>query len=491
MGNRALIYSANPQSPHLETDLELACRLKSAGKEVVLLRCTGQLKSCLVNPKHNKLICLSCNSKYKNALNAAQMNDFTIVTIPDTAFDYKQPPASFDSVDDLKAFKFNGASLGIPVVSTLVGRLYDHKFDTIKYRKEVNVELKMCIELYLALQLVLNKIKPDEIYFFNGRFSIYYPLKALCISRGIVFYTHERAGVNNKFISRKNTIPHDKQYCLEELNDLWNKADESDRKNLGSKFFSDRRNKVVQSWVSFTTSQKLGLLPIGFDLNKKNIMVFNSTMEEYEGMEDWKNTIYDDDNIGIARIVEAFSANNEYVFYLRVHPNMKFLRNSQMKELEAMALKYKNLYLIRPEDQCDSYALIDNAYKVVTFGSTVGVEATYWNRVSILCGQSFYMNIDACYQPANHKEVVGLLRNDSLLPKDQINAIKYAYWELMKGEYYKKFKQVDLFKMECDGVIIEASKPLQILEKFAKIGLIRNKRGLNNFVTKTKNFLKW
>jgi len=45
--------------------------------------------------------------------------------------------------------------------------------------------------------------------------------------------------------------------------------------------------------------------------------------------------------------------------------------------------------------------------------------------------------------------------------------------------------------MECDGVIIEASKPLQILEKFAKIGLIRNKRGLNNFVTKTKNFLKW
>jgi hypothetical protein len=278
-------------------------------------------------------------------------------------------------------------------------------------------------------------------------------------------------------------MPHNIEYALHEADGIWSAAN-PDKEQVGATFFTDRRNRVIQSWVSFTASQQKGLLPPNFMEKKKNIVIFNSTMEEYEGMEDWKNPIYKDDNDGIRRILESFKEQIDYMFYLRVHPNMKFLNNTQMREIEQIAAQYKNLCVIRPEEKYDSYSLMDYADKVVTFGSTVGVEATFWNKISILLGKSLYMNMDACYEPLSHEEAVALIKNDKLIPKNRINALKYGYWELMRGEYFQQFKQMDLFTMSCKGETIEASKGLRILEKFAKLGLIHNKRGLNTLKTK-------
>jgi hypothetical protein len=485
-----LIYSVNPQSPHLETELELALKFKERGDKVTVVRCTGQLRSCLVNPNHNLLICASCKSKYQNAMELSRLADVKMITPPLTNYSYKDIPKSFANIEELKAFKFQGADLGVSIVSTLVGRFSDHKFDTLKYQKEIYIELRMCIDIYLGFEQILVEIKPDKVYFFNGRFSSYYPLKWLCIKNNITFFTHERGGVINKYILRKNTMPHDIEYARQEMEEHWSTI-QQDKEQIGAKFFVDRRNRVIQSWMSFTESQKKGLLPIGFDQKKKNIVIFNSTMEEYEGMEGWRNPIYEDDNDGIRRILESFKEERDYIFYLRVHPNMKLLKNTQMREIEHMAKKYNNLYLIKPEDECDTYTLMDYADKVITFGSTAGVEATFWNRISILLGKSLYMDIDVCYQPSCHEDVIGLVKSDNLLPKKKINAIKYGYWELTKGEYFVKFKQLDLFTMAFNDKVIEANKVLRIFEKFAKLRLIRDKRGVDTLKKKMKNLIGW
>lgn len=489
MNKHILIFSANPQSPHLETDLEIACRFKDQGYKITIVRCTGQLRSCLVNPNHNQFICLSCKSKYSKALSLSGLTDVTIISLPLNSNAYKELPVSFKNVEELKEFRFQGANLGTAVASTLIGRFSDHKFDTHKYRKEVYTELQMSVDIYLGFEQTLAAVKPDEVYFFNGRFSSYHPLKLLCIKNNVTYYTHERAGVNNKFILRKNTMPHNIEYALQESRDLWS-AGVEDKEQIGTKFFTDRRNRVVQSWVSFTESQQKGLLPQNFSNKKKNIVIFNSTMEEYEGMEDWKNPFYKDDNEGIRRILESFKEETDYVFYLRVHPNMKFLNNTQMAEIEQMAAAYKNLYLIRPEDTCDTYTLIDHADKVVTLGSTVGAEATFWNKPSILIGKSLYMNMGTCHQPSSHEEAVSMLKNENLLPANKTNALEYGYWELMKGEYFEKFKQLDLFTMAFKGEVIEANIVLRILEKFPKLWLIRNKKDLYNLKKTIKNLVK-
>lgn len=489
--SKILIYTVNPQSPHMETELELASKFKAQGDEVIIVRCTGQLRSCLVNPYHNFLICAACKAKYDMALNSANLKDVKIRTLPPIKQSYDFLPKVFRSIEELKAFRFKDFDAGIAVSSTLIGRLNkDHKFDTVKYQAEVRREMEMYVDLVLRLEQILNDINPDEVYFFNGRFSLYHPLKALCLKRNIIFYTHERAGVINKYILRKNTMPHSIDYTIKEINKVWDEAG-VDREAIGSKFFNDRRNNVIQSWLSFTEAQRKGSLPAGFNPEKRNIVIFNSTMEEYEGMEEWKNPIYADDNDGIQKILESFKDNKSFIFYLRVHPNLKLLKNTQLSEIYRLAVDYDNLYVIRPEETYDSYALMDSADKVITFGSTIGSEATYWGKPSILLGKSMYGNIDACYEPKTHEDTVQLILREDLPPKQKINAIKYGYWELTKGVFFEYFKQVDLFKMEYNGRLIQPPIWLRILEKLPKLWLLKNARDVENVKNKFKNILKW
>lgn len=487
---KILIYTVYPQSPHPETDLELALQFRSRGDEVVLLRCTGQLTTCLANPRHSAVICAACRSKYLMALKLAGLETIPQLTLPEGDLSKYGIPDEFKDIDALRAFTIDGLDAGNAVTATLVGKLNrDHKFNTQKYKTEISKELRTWLQVYEGFAKVLDSVQPDAVYFFNGRFSMYHPAKHLCINRKITWYTHERGGLVNKYLIRKNALPHNIAYTFEELNSLWDNGG-SGREELGAKFFTDRRKGVVQSWVSFIDSQKRGLLPAGFDPANKNIAIFNSTIEEFEGMEEWANPLYEDENEGIERLLESFKNEPKYQFYLRVHPNLKLLNNTQIRNIYALGARYSNLHIIAPEELCDSYALMEFADKIVVFGSTIGVEATYWGKPSILLGKATYMDLDACYQPASHEEAVALLRTDGLPPKDKRNAMKYGHWELTKGEFYSKFRQTDLFTMTYDGQKIRPSMALLVLEKFSRLRLIRNRRDLDNIRRKLTGMLK-
>jgi Capsule polysaccharide biosynthesis protein len=484
-----LIYSINPQPPHLETDYELALQFIDRGDNVTIVRCMGQLKSCFANPNHNFYKCAWCKSAYSNIKKISGTDRLNEVTIPIGHYEYDFPEY-FKNIDELKSFQYQGLDAGNAVATTLIGIANkDHKFDTIKYKAEIQRELKMWIDTYWGMQQVLTDIKPDGVCLFNGRFSSYHALRWLCIEKNITYYTHERAGVLGKYILRENAMPHDIVKASEELESLWGEGGD-EKEELGTKFFTDRRNRVIQSWISFVEMQEKGLLPQGFDKSKKNIVIFNSTMEEYEGMADYASPFYRDDNEGIRQILESFKEDEAYQFYLRVHPNLKLLDNSQMKEIGLLAKQYKNLHLIKPEEHYDSYALLDHADKVVVFGSTIGVEATFWGKTSILLGKSLYMGIDAVYEPTSHTDAVAMMKDDELGPKNKNNSLKYGYWELMKGVPFKHFAQSGLFSMTYKDQIIAPNKVWAIIEKFTVLRLLLNKRGRDDFKRKINNLLK-
>ena len=115
-------------------------------------------------------------------------------------------------------------------------------------------------------------------------------------------------------------------------------------------------------------------------------------------------------------------------FYLRIHPNLKGVSHKAHMELYNLK-KYQNITVIPPESQVSSYALMDACDKVVTFGSSTGVEASYWGKPSILVGRSFYEMTGACYHMKSREQLVSAI-NHELAPKDQVGALKYAYFVL-------------------------------------------------------------
>src|SRR5690606_20179770 len=137
--------------------------------------------------------------------------------------------------------------------------------------------------------------------------------------------------------------------------------------------------------IVFTDTQTQNKLPDNFDPSKTNIAIFNSSEDELKVIEDWKNDIYSSQNDAITSIVKNYLKNPDFHFYLRVHPNLGKLDNAQSKEIEKM--DFKNLTVIPAFSKIDSYALMDACDKTITFGSSIGLEATYWRKPSILFGK--------------------------------------------------------------------------------------------------------
>jgi hypothetical protein len=285
----------------------------------------------------------------------------------------------------------------------------------------------------------------------------------LCEKKGIDFYTHERGGQIDRYMLRKNSTPHSILFAKAEIEKLWLEAG-PEKYKIGENFFLDRRNKVVQSWSVFTEEQKAGLLPEGFDKSKKNIGFFNSSMDEYEGIPDFNNPLYEDDNVGVEKICTSFLNDENYHFYLRVHPNLKGLDNAQNREIMNLGAKLSNLTIIAADEEIDTYALMEAVDLVITFGSTIGVEALFWEKPSLLLGRAFYEALTGIIQPVNHNEVIKYIRDIPPVVSSE-SAMKFGYWCISFGIIFKHFNADGLFAGKFKGKRVGVSIVSKIKSK--------------------------
>jgi hypothetical protein len=276
---------------------------------------------------------------------------------------------------------------------------------------------------------------------------------------GIEYFTYEVANKENSYKLVKNSSVHQpipaNQVNL--LRSNWT----SDYANIAHSYYKKKRNgDNFENVLNFISSQKKGTLPKSLNTSNKNIAIFNSTIDEYAGIEGWDTFYSPDETAGIEKIIESFAV-DEYMFYLRIHPHMKGLPDctSQLKDIHELARKFENLHVIWPEESVDTYALIDACEKVISFGSTVGVEATYWGKPSISLGQTAYKNFDCVYSPSSHEECIRLIRSD-IKPVPIEGALQYAFMEINNGIQFQFFKQKDfkggLAHGSFDGVEIKA-----------------------------------
>ena len=168
----------------------------------------------------------------------------------------------------------------------------------------------------------------------------------------------------------------------------------------------------------------------------------------------WKQHIYRDQLDGIKQIAAYFEQlPPKFKLYLRVHPNQS-TTNTQMND-EIAELASDRVEIIRADDAVDSYALIDAVDNVLCFGSSIGAEATFWGKPSILLGPCFYKNFDCVFRPKNHKDAMQLATRP-LFSCDPNGAIMYGYWLQTHGIAFKYFKADDLFEGKFKGQTVYA-----------------------------------
>jgi hypothetical protein len=194
-------------------------------------------------------------------------------------------------------------------------------------------------------------------------------------------------------------------------------------------------------WHHFTGAQQKERLPDDWDASKHNVSIFLSSEDEFVAIGDqWKMPLYKDQVEGLRQIKTSIlpRLGNQVRIYVRVHPNSK---NTGKKFLEGLQSLHAPGFAIIPSDSpVSTYKLMMESSKVVSFGSTMGIESTYWGKPSICLGKSFYINLGVTHNPISHDDVLDLLLDTQVLAKSNDAMLKYGYYWKTFGIPYQHFK---------------------------------------------------
>ena len=447
-------------TPHFDTDLEIIQNHLDKDDEVYHYYCNQELSPCddimysnqILNKKifeKNPATCTNCIRKRKYNYLSLKGNLISDTLLDTTYINTESLRKSFANYEDLKKYKINNFEIGEAVLSSIISTTRNNIIDLNLYSEEINHLISVSYKLYLSAISNIDKHKFDQIYVFNGRFAFSRAILRAAQHTNTDCYIHERGASIYKYELFKNNLPHSIDYRLSEINRYWESNENNEEKNkTGTDYFLDRMKGKEQSWYSFILNQEENKLPDNWDITKENIVIFNTSEDEFESIGQWwKNPIYLNQLEGIKSILTdpKIIDNPNVYFYLRIHPNLAGVHNSYMNELRL--LSYPNLTIIDSESDISTYALIKNCNKVLTFGSSTGVEATFLEKPSILAGVSLYKGLNCTYNPKDHTEVIKLICS-TLTPCEKVNALKWGYYFSIHGIDFKYFKASGI----CEGI---------------------------------------
>lgn len=474
-----LVQTTYHPAPHLETEMEIVERLLEQDNKVYWLICNADFEVCFNNPEHKKMDCKVCYSRVTAGiafLKRKIKKPENLKIVHYTSFlpksDFKKEFAAkkdFRDINELKEYKYGNYDSGMATASSLVSFTRNHEPNVSEYEKFIENGLFTGAYLYDSFHKIVETIHPDLVILFNGRFIENRPALRVCQEKGIDYATHERGGKIDSFLFRVNSIPHSIETISEEMEHLW-KIATGNKEETGKNFYTNRIKRVEDAWYSFTKEQQEGRLPESFYNNhsKKVITIFNSSLDEYEGLEGFGPYFYSNDNEGIRQICESLEGNDKIKLYLRVHPNLKGIDNSQNRFLKDVIGKFKNIEIIQAEDSVDTYALINQSDIIVVFGSTVGAEAAFAGKNVVLLGKAAYEKLNSFIIPKNHEELVSVLTDDNFkFPKlNPEETLKYGYWNETFGYKYNYYTPINLGKGRYKGKQIKANFLLRELRRF-------------------------
>lgn len=288
----------------------------------------------------------------------------------------------------------------------------------------------------IYFERIVKDCRPDCIVIFNGRFFD----TAVCIEIAkkyqIDYQIKEvldgpRVGKPFLIETYFNCSVFDVNNKTEKVYDTWNRSSlpETEKIKIGSQFYERKKSGECVVDKSYVRGQQIGLLPPKWNPQKKNIVIFNSSDDELAaiGADYDSYSLFKSQYAGICSILEHFVGKQDYCFYLRMHPNLSKLDNPFVNDLSGLVNKFDNITVISPAEKISSYSLMDAADKVISFGSTMGVEANYYGKPSILLSASAYHNLGVCYLPSSAEELYEMIKA-SLPPLSKEGAVKYAFY---------------------------------------------------------------
>jgi len=301
--------------------------------------------------------------------------------------------------------------------------------------------LKQYSQIYLDLNRFfidyLSKNTFEKAYVFNGRplcERAFDDAASTRLQKVDYFETFNENWADRYFIFKKPTHSVSYRSKVMEKFSLSEEVKNSKKyKNISSSWFDQRIAGLTQSYTKHQMSSS--------ELSRKKpyYVFFHSSQDELDmvGLTDsyWGN------QMEILKIlVRIFKAQSNYDLILRIHPHLKYKsqrdQNIWSKVGENLQTKYPWFTYFGPMNSVSSYDLVRQAHGVITSGSTIGVEAVYLKKSSILIGDAFHKYMGITINPTSIRELADLINHSTQITNSEKSfnaALRYGYFHSQGG----------------------------------------------------------
>lgn len=327
------------------------------------------------------------------------------------------------------------------------------------YRKRFEEFLATSLLVYDLAGRAIRDFAPDAVVLFNGRFASTRPILAAARAAGVRALIHERGCDKDHYWVATEPI-HDPDYVQRCIREFWRPEVAA----AGEEFFKGRRERVERSWRSFTKDQVAGRIPPAMQDGSKWVAFFTSSEDEYVAIGDqYANEAFPAQIDAVRAVATVVQEHPGWRLCVRVHPNISSKAREQIDF-------WRNLdipggVVVGPDEKFDSYAILDRADVVCCYGSTIGIEATYWGKPSLLIGRSIYDRLGATVNAASVADIRAFLAKPSVLPK--LGALMYGAFFARFGTRYRHYQADDLFVGRMLGTYLDPL-PVRVLRALAR-----------------------
>jgi len=410
--DRILVHTVSPiRRRQFNLAVARALDLQEDGHEVSVTYCDQKAGTCSANLVGNPVTCFFCRRSARRSIEDIGLQAIPVPSEPESVVE-ENPPSSAVC-----------RALVTAVNSNLITQLRLLPVDLKKFFFVRHIKRRYfstAISLYRSYTKLIQKIQPDRIELINGRHA--------CSRFALLVANEHEVGYNVlEYTFRKlpiiftGHIPHDRIAFQERVKSL--PADEA----VGEKYYSNRKSSAYNRFAKAHQSFDPEAMP---DDCQYKVSFFLSSQDECASLgPEWRSSFPED----VAVIGEACRRFPEYFFCVRFHPHQAQMPGDVQSPFQTLG-HFKNLKIYPPDSLVNTYDLVEWSDRIVTFGSTISIEACWMGKVAIQLGPSFYDNLNISYTPDSMEAFLDLLARRDLQPGDRTNAARFAYFSLFEHD---------------------------------------------------------
>jgi hypothetical protein len=336
---------------------------------------------------------------------------------------------------DLEGIEYKGAKIGNILSAAISGKLMEYNFSITENFELINNYYGQLTQMFDVLNKELNDINPDVVIVPNDRIMgsgvLLQLAKKLYISSYAVYWGKSQNDIffyKSSLYSKstwQNQIYHRKSLRKANVR----------RKILFAIFLQYTKRLGLRTSKAFRQHKAISIKQKYKD--KLTLTFFTGTKWEHSGIIENELDYFDSQESAVEYLLKTLDS-AKWQIIVRHHPLKKGQRNRFETELWENCRKYTHFSEILPDDESDSYQILEESHIVAIYNSTIGFESIIMGKPTVILGNPYWRNSQWENQiyPVDNEEIIRV-KSAYHVPLEDV----YKIWSF-NSSYGKKFKYI-------------------------------------------------